>query len=133
MQVKTENLQRSAGTISMQKINWKEIRLNEINNSLKFIDDYDKRNGLVTDYDIANMIEAGISERSAKRIARETEDKLFQLYTEDQEIKRTICKNLREDKENMQREYIWAQKKIQQAAKIMQEAATRVKCDHRGG
>jgi hypothetical protein len=81
MQVKTENFQRSAGTISMQKINWKKIRLIEIN--------------IVTDYDIANMIEAGTSERSAKRIARETEDTLFQLYTEDQEIKRRICKNLR--------------------------------------
>jgi hypothetical protein len=53
------------------------------------------------------MIEAGIRERSAKKIARETEDKLFQLYTEDQEIKRRICKKIRDDKETKQREYIW--------------------------
>jgi hypothetical protein len=61
-----------------------------------------------------------------KKVARETEDKLFQLYTEDQEIKRRICKKIREDKETKQREYIWAKKTIQQAAKTLQAASNKL-------
>ena len=38
-----------------------------------------KKEGIATDKDIHEMIRAGISERSAKRIARETEHALITL------------------------------------------------------
>jgi hypothetical protein len=72
----------------MQTVNWERIRTNEINVSLQWIDNIDKINEIATDKDIHEMIKAGISEKSAKKIARETEHALITLYVEDQKLKR---------------------------------------------
>jgi hypothetical protein len=56
----------------MQTVDWEKIRTNEINISLQWIDNVNKIHGIATDKDRQEMIKAGISEKSAKKIARET-------------------------------------------------------------
>jgi hypothetical protein len=114
IEIKTDNFERIAGTILMQASDWKSERKKEIEKGLDWIDDKDKRNGIVTDKDIDTMKRVGISRRSARKIAREVEDVLFQLYTEDIRLKRKMCKNKRieeEKVEKVERERIYKEKK----------------------
>jgi hypothetical protein len=95
----------------VQTVDWKTLRENEIEKALAWIDHVDKRNGIVTDKDIDTMTQAGISRRSAKKIARQVEDRLFQLYTEDEVLKRKLCRKKRVEEENNKRERIHTEKK----------------------
>ena len=92
LEIKPDNFRKTAGTISMQATDWKTHRKKEIEKALAWMDNVHKRNGIVTDKDIEKMRQAGISRRSAGKIAREVEDGLFQLYTEDIRLKRKLCK-----------------------------------------